>query len=109
VDFGDFFSGITTESESQFAYRLGKTHASYNFPDFTPLFESSFAAEDLAKAKSTCGEQNKQCIYDLLLSADESFALGTLTAFDDFHDVTAIAGKIYYRFVYSTKIYSKNR
>ncbi|XP_060592999.1 uncharacterized protein LOC132747595 [Ruditapes philippinarum] len=82
---------ITTESESQFAYRLGKTHASYNFPDFTPLFESSFAAEDLAKAKSTCGEQNKQCIYDLLLSADESFALGTLTAFDDFHDVTAIA------------------
>ena len=80
-------------SESQFAYRAGQTHASYNFPDFTPLFESSFAPEDVEKAKATCGEANKQCIFDLLLSADESFALGTLTAFDDFHDVTAITGK----------------
>ncbi|XP_053372780.1 uncharacterized protein LOC123559692 [Mercenaria mercenaria] len=81
----------TNKSESEFAYPPGKMHASFNFPDFTPLFESSFSDEQLAEARSKCGLENKQCIFDFLLSDDETLALGTLTAFDDFREVTIIA------------------
>ncbi|KAL5010333.1 hypothetical protein ScPMuIL_012638 [Solemya velum] len=57
-------------SESIFIYTPERDAAYYAQPDFTPIFLSSFKEVEIVGAEAICGNTDKDCVYDYLLTND---------------------------------------
>ncbi|KAJ8307332.1 hypothetical protein KUTeg_015416 [Tegillarca granosa] len=65
---------VINETESVFKYPHGKSPDAYRDRDFIPIFIEDFEQDDVVKAKTVCGNKTSSaaCIYDYLLTKDES-------------------------------------
>ena len=66
--------GITTSDQSIFDYQNGKTHSDFSFPDFVPQFLDEADEEVVQNATNHCGEENLECIFDLVFTGREDVA-----------------------------------
>ncbi|KAL3837565.1 hypothetical protein ACJMK2_022913 [Sinanodonta woodiana] len=65
-------------SESVFRYPLGKNHSDFQHNNFTPKFLDEADQAKVNKSKKTCGEDNQECIFDLVFTENEAVANNTL-------------------------------
>ncbi|KAL3837566.1 hypothetical protein ACJMK2_022914, partial [Sinanodonta woodiana] len=65
-------------SESVFRYPLGKNHSDFQHSNFTPKFLDEADQAKVNKSKQTCGEDNQECIFDLVFTENEAVANNTL-------------------------------
>lgn len=68
---------MTSPTESIFVYPDGYSHANYSHPEFTPKFLDEADTDKVANATKICGEDNLECIFDLVFTGSESVAEDT--------------------------------
>ncbi|KAL3857455.1 hypothetical protein ACJMK2_012125 [Sinanodonta woodiana] len=68
----------TSENESIFRYPTGKGHADFSDPTFIPQFLDEADPEIVANATEICGEENQECIFDLVFTENNDIAQETL-------------------------------
>ncbi|KAK3588474.1 hypothetical protein CHS0354_035649 [Potamilus streckersoni] len=63
--------------ESVFHYPLGKNHSNFQHSNFTPKFLDEADQAKVNKSKQSCGEDNQECIFDLVFTENEAVANNT--------------------------------
>lgn len=68
------FQGTINSSISVFKYHEGKSSDEYQDKEFVPIFIEDFDKNEVEKAKNVCGGKTSSaaCVYDFLLTKDES-------------------------------------
>ncbi|KAK3597086.1 hypothetical protein CHS0354_022093 [Potamilus streckersoni] len=64
-------------TKSVFIYPLGKNHSDFHYRNFVPKFLDEANIEKVVNAKKTCGEDNQECIFDLVFTENEAVANNT--------------------------------
>ena len=67
-------------------------YTSFQDPDFVPLFSIEVPEDQQQEVFETCGE-NQQCIFDLIVTGDVSFAAQTSSFQEETNTINANAGK----------------
>ncbi|KAL3837657.1 hypothetical protein ACJMK2_023003, partial [Sinanodonta woodiana] len=63
--------------KSVFIYPLGKNHSDFHNRTFVPKFLDEANVEKVTNAKKICGEDNQECIFDLVFTENEAVANNT--------------------------------
>ena len=70
-------SGMTTPEQSIFVYPEGISHANFSHPGFIPRFLDDADQALVQNATQTCGAENWECIYDMVITGSAEFAMNT--------------------------------
>ncbi|KAH9487808.1 hypothetical protein Btru_068316 [Bulinus truncatus] len=66
-----------TAENTVFIYPAGQSSATFQHPEFAPLFFSDLNATVMKSAQEICGHENVACLFDYAATSDPIFAINT--------------------------------